>query len=101
MKKLRIRMEVGKPIRLCNSYTLDRNPSISIELMDFIVTEGRAAYTLKVGHELIQGVHGSYHTLPLWENSWITMASPITINIGNGQFRPDFLAKVPNSIIRG
>lgn len=99
MKKLRLKLEVDKTIRLCNSYTVDRNPSTEIELVEFEINYGRAAYVIKIDGKLHSGVHGTYHDLR-WPNSWITMASPITVNVGEGRFRPDFIVKIPNSIIR-
>lgn len=99
MKKLRLKLEVGKPVKLCNSYTVTRTPSTELELVEFNVNYGRAAYVLKIDGKLYSGIHGTYHEL-LWGDSWITMASPIVVNIGEGRFRPDFIVKIPNSIIR-
>jgi hypothetical protein len=99
MKKLRLKLEVGKPVKLCNSYTVTRTPSTELELVEFNVNYGRAAYTIKIDGTFFSGVHGTYHDLR-WTDSWITMASPIVVNVGEGRFRPDFIVKIPNSIIR-
>ena len=100
MKKLRLKLSVGRPERLLNSYTADGNPSITITLLRFEVTGTSASYALQIGNETVEGVHGDRHNIDTWHYSWITMASPIVLNIGDGKFRPDFIVKIPNSITR-
>lgn len=103
MKKLRLKLEAGRPLGLdC----IDTGVSLMLTAPQFDIQPHRAYWEVLAEdpdnptlNRLISGTYGVERPFwPAWPGSWIALSGPITLHVGGGTYRPEFVLYVPRSV---
>jgi hypothetical protein len=100
-QKLRLRLEVGRPVFFKDTKHDKHDTKWSIELVDFLLTQTRAEWVVKLGNgELLEGRLNIARPLPFWDDSSLLLSYPVTASCKpKGTFRPEFLIRLPSHIL--
>lgn len=99
MRKLKIRLSKGETVRLKNSHTANGLPDLHLELTSIQVCESSATWSLLADGEPVYAKFGQ--EVPLrFPGSWIALSAPITLHVGNDNYRPEFIVCVPDGMVR-
>jgi len=100
-KKLRQRLEIGRPIYLVNSLKSNQDISKSLQLEDFSCSVDQINWTVRCGNgQLISGGIRSKHELPFFDGGWISLAVPVKLHLRRRRFfAPDFIIGMPESYL--
>lgn len=97
-KKLRTRLEMGRPVFLVDASKEAPDLLKCIELIDFNATHGSINWSVKCGDgQIITGKVRDQQPIPFLKDSWITLAIPIKLHIKQKCFAPDFIVFIPGS----
>ena len=99
--RIRLRLEVDKPVLFKDTKTDSVDPKWSLTLVDFLLTPYKAEWTVRLSNgELIEGRLNSERALPYWSDSSLLLAYPVQASfVRHGTFRPEFIMKLPSHIV--
>jgi hypothetical protein len=100
-KKLRQRLEIGRPIFLINSATSKHDISKSLELQDFQCSVDRLSWTVRCGNgQLISGGIRDSRQIPFLPGAQICLALPVKLHLRKrNTVAPDFIIEMPSSYL--
>lgn len=98
MVKKRVTLQPGSPYNFKSISPLYQSGSLT--LRSFKVESGRVEWFIETnrGH-LIEGRAKGEREIPLWPESWITLAIPLKIHVRDSGNAPEFIICIPGSII--
>jgi hypothetical protein len=100
-KKLRQRLEKGRPIYLINSSLTKHDLLKSLELEHFEASIDRLSWIVRCGNgQLLSGGIGDSREIPFLPGAKICMAIPIKLHRrSRNMLCPDFIIEMPSSYI--
>ena len=95
--KKRITLQPGVPFHFTSMSPAYKDGSLT--LRQFSVSGERVEWVIELNSgALVEGRARGARDLPLWPESWITLAIPVKIHVRERGNAPDFIVAVPGSV---